>query len=100
VFNFAQIWPSLVANIGAMKRLDDFYKLQVNDCRHQAELALSPLDKESWLELADAYQKLADAQGNTACSVLNFDRAGFDEEKIGAVAGWRHRDRALGTTRR
>jgi hypothetical protein len=58
-----------VANIGAMKRLDDFYKLQASDCRHQAELALSPLDKESWLKLADAYQKLADAQGNTACSV-------------------------------
>jgi hypothetical protein len=89
-----------VANIGAMKRLDDFYKLQVNDCRHQAELALSPLDKESWLKLADAYQKLADAQGNTACSVLNFDGAGFGEEKVGVVAEWRHRDRAVGTTRR
>jgi hypothetical protein len=35
------------------------FRKQAEECRHQAELAINPLDKESWLRVAGEWIKLA-----------------------------------------
>ncbi len=35
------------------------FRKQAEECRHQAEMALSPLDKEAWLRFAEEWLKLA-----------------------------------------
>jgi hypothetical protein len=35
------------------------YRKTADECRRQAEKAISPLDKEQWLQLADEWLKLA-----------------------------------------
>jgi hypothetical protein len=40
------------------------FRAQAEECRQQAERAISPLDKEAWLRLAGEWIKLAQASGN------------------------------------
>jgi hypothetical protein len=35
------------------------FRKQAEECRQQAEKALSPLDREAWLRVADEWLKLA-----------------------------------------
>jgi hypothetical protein len=37
----------------------DRYRRQADECRQQAERAISPLDKEAWLRVAGEWIKLA-----------------------------------------
>jgi hypothetical protein len=38
----------------------DHYRKQAEDCRNQAARATDPAQKKVWLDLADAYLKLAE----------------------------------------
>ena len=41
----------------------DRFRSKATECRHLAETAINPLDKEAWLQLAEDWIKLAeDAQ--------------------------------------
>ena len=43
------------------------FRAQADDCRQQAERAVNPLDKESWLRLAGEWTKMAqDAEARLA----------------------------------
>jgi hypothetical protein len=49
----------LAALVSPAMSSDDGYRKQADECRQQAEKAISPLDKEAWLRVAEEWLKLA-----------------------------------------
>ena len=40
----------------------EIYRRKADDCRREAERAVSPLDRQRWLQLAGDWMKLAEAR--------------------------------------
>jgi hypothetical protein len=54
--------PQNQGHIVGMSEPADTYRKNADDCREQAAKAISPLDKESWLKLAQEWLAMAQSK--------------------------------------
>src|SRR5450755_2553212 len=59
----------------------DRYRKQAEECRQQAQKAVSPLDKEAWLRVAEEWLMLA-ACPNSRCSILSESDSTLGDEQV------------------